>query len=196
MPSVKLSEALKEAIAHMSPKEKNKLLFRLVAKDSALVEKLTFELLETEADAKENRREDLYRDINRKLEEYRNYYYSPGYLLLELRSISGDINRHVKTTKDKYGEVVLNLFMLNKSLSLFSDKINRAKPHKQGTLSVYVVKRAVKILKLIERMHSDICLDFEDDLIELGQWISKSRIMKNNAPHEGLDIDRLLQPHL
>ena len=43
------------------------------------------------------------------------YYYSPGYLLLELRSISGRITQHVKTTKDKYGEVALNCLLLNQA---------------------------------------------------------------------------------
>lgn len=196
MTSVKLSDELKEAISNMLSKEKDKLLFRLIAKDAALVEKLKFQLLESGEDAKERRREELYREINQHLESYKNYYYSPGYLLLELRSISGAINRHVKTTKDKYGEVVLNLFMLNKSLALYMDRINQAIPRKQATLSAYVLKRAVKILGLIKRMHPDIRLDFEDDLMQLGALISKNNIMVNNAPNEKLDINKLLRPHL
>ncbi|MEM9887524.1 MAG: hypothetical protein AAF849_16630 [Bacteroidota bacterium] len=193
---MKLSDELKEAISNMLSKEKDKLLFRLIAKDAALVEKLKFQLLESGEDAKERRREELYREINQHLESYKNYYYSPGYLLLELRSISGAINRHVKTTKDKYGEVVLNLFMLNKSLALYMDRINQAIPRKQATLSAYVLKRAVKILGLIKRMHPDIRLDFEDDLMQLGALISKNNIMVNNAPNEKLDINKLLRPHL
>ena len=196
MASVKLSDELKEAISNMPLKEKDKLLFRLVAKDAALVEKLKFQLLESDVDAKEKRREELYREINQHLEDYERYYYSPGYLLLELRSISGVINRHVKTTKDKYGEVVLNLFMLNKSLALFIDRINKARPQKQGTLRSYVLKRAAKILNLIKRMHPDMRLDFEDDLIQLGQLISQNQLMLDTAHHEGLDIDRLLRPNL
>ena len=97
MARTKLSDELKEAIASLTHKEKDKLLFRLIAKDYALVKKLEFELLE-DGETKDERRQELYEMIEAEFARY--HYYSPGYLLLLLRSISGAIGRHLKTTKD------------------------------------------------------------------------------------------------
>jgi hypothetical protein len=46
MPRQKLPDELKAAISKMPDKEKDKLLFRLIAKEEALINRLTFELLE------------------------------------------------------------------------------------------------------------------------------------------------------
>lgn len=184
----KLSDELKEAITLLSAKEKDKLLFRLIAKDDALVRKLEFELLE-EGSSLEDRREEIYSTIDKGFEKYR--YYSPGYLLLALRGLSGDINRHVKTTKDKYGEVQLNLLMLNKSLGLFGDKIRKASPYKSRTLNNYVVKRATKLVALLRKMHEDYLLDFQEDIEKLGAHIDEQPLMKRLAEELGLDIEML-----
>lgn len=184
----KLSDELKEAITMLSNKEKDKLLFRLIAKDEALVERLKFELLE-DGSTKEDRREEIYEMISDGFDKYR--YYSPGYLLLVLRSLSGDINRHVKTTKDKYGEVQLNLLMLNKSLSLFGDKIRKVDFRKSRTLNNYVVKRAIKLVRLLRKMHEDYLLDFQDDVQNLGRYIDEQPLMKNLADELGLDLEML-----
>ncbi|MEL6718243.1 MAG: hypothetical protein AAFP82_05970 [Bacteroidota bacterium] len=195
MARVKLSDDLKHAISGLPSKEKDKLLFRLIAKDEALVEKLIFELLERDVSPKD-RRETLMEEIDHHLDQYKNYYYSPGYLLLELRSISGIITRHVKTTKDKYGDIQLNFFMLNKSLALFGERIQQARPQKQRTLSDYVIKRAVKLLKQLSKMHPDLRLDFEQDMMLLGKHISKNRLMVELAPSHGLNLSNLLEGHL
>jgi len=195
MARTKLSDDLKRAISNMLDKEKDKLLFRLIAKDAALVEKLTFELLEKDI-SPEDRRGELMEEINNLLERYKDYYYSPGYLLLELRAISGAITRHVKTTKDKYGDIQLNFFMLNKSLSLFGDRVQQVRSQKQRTFNNYVIKRAVRLLKQLSKMHPDLQLDFEDDMIQLGKHISQNRLMNNLAPAHGLNVMHLLNGHI
>ncbi|MEN0049113.1 MAG: hypothetical protein AAF806_18790 [Bacteroidota bacterium] len=191
MARVKLSEDLKQAIANLPAKEKDKLLFRLIPKDAALVEKLTFQLLEKDI-SPEDRRGELMEEINDVLERYKLHYYSPGYLLLQLRNISGAITRHVKTTKDKYGDIQLNFFMLNKSLALFGDRIQQAPKPKQRTLNNYVIKRSIKLLKQLSKMHPDIRLDFEEDMMQLGKHISENKLMNNLAPYEGLNVSHLL----
>jgi len=188
MARTKLSDELKKAISLLSNKEKDKLLFRLIAKDAALVERLTFELLE-EGESREDRREVIYRMIDEGFDKYR--FYSPGYLLLVLRSISGDINRHVKTTKDKYGEIQLNLLMLNKSLGLFGEKIRNVPSHKSRTFDNYVVKRAIKLVSLLRKMHEDYLLDFQEDIEKLGQYIDAQPHMHYLAEELGLDIEML-----
>ena len=170
-----LSDELKEAIANLSDKEKDKLLFRLIPKDPALVDRLTFQLLE-EGISTEDRRQDLRLHIRRQVELSAASFYSPGYLLLELRAISGEINRHLKTTRDKYGEIELNLFMLNYSLDLLSDQLRKFRHQKSRTLDTYIIKRAQKLEQLIAKLHEDYRLDFTDDWQHLIQHI-------NNLPN-------------
>ena len=190
MARTKLSDELKEAISLLSSKEKDKLLFRLIAKDAALVERLIFELLE-DKETKDDRRASIYQRIDKGFDRYR--YYSPGYLLLTLRSLSGDINRHLKTTKDKYGEIQLNLLMLNKSLGLFGQKIRNAPSRKSRTFDNYVVKRVVKLVGLLRKLHEDYLLDFQEDIQKLGQYIDEQPRMKILADELGLDIEMLKQ---
>lgn len=191
MARVKLTDDLKKAISGLSHKEKDKLLFRLVAKEPTLAEQLVFKLLEDGTSA-EDRRTDLAREIEQFLTDYQKYYYSPGYLLLDLRSISGKITQHVKTTKDKYGEVFLNFLMLNKALALFGDKIAKVRPNRSRTLNKYVVNRAIKLLGLLRKIHEDYRLDFSDSMIALGKHIQRIDAMKRMANEFELDLELLL----
>lgn len=191
MARVKLTADLKKAISGLSHKEKDKLLFRLIAKEPILAEQLVFKLLE-EGTSAEDRRTDLAREIEQYLIDYQKYYYSPGYLLLDLRSISGKITQHVKTTKDKYGEVALNFLMLNKALALFGNKIAKVRPNRSRTLNKYVVNRAIKLLGLLRKIHEDYQLDFSDSMIELGQHIQGIEAMKRMADEFELDLELLL----
>lgn len=191
MARVKLTDDLKKAISGLSHKEKDKLLFRLIAKEPILAEQLVFKLLESGTSA-EDRRIDLGTEIEQYLTNYQKYFYSPGYLLLELRTISGKITQHVKTTKDKYGEVYLNFVMLNQALALFGEKIAAVRPHRSRTLNKYVINRAIKLIGLVLRLHEDYRLDFSDAMIELGEHIQKIEAMKRMADDFELDIERLL----
>jgi len=190
MARVKLSDDLKKAISGLSHKEKDKLLFRLIAKEPILAEQLIFKLLEDGTSA-EDRRMDLGREIEQFLTDYQKYYYSPGYLLLELRTLSAKITQHVKTTKDKYGEVYLNFLMLNKALETFGGKIGKVRPHRSRTLNSYVVNRAIKLLGLLKKIHEDYRLDFSDSMIELGERIQKLEAMKRIADNFELDLEVL-----
>ena len=185
-----ITDELKKAIAQMPPKEKDKLLFRFLRSHPDLVEKLTFELLEPD-DNKELRRGELRDKILRSFEYYKNQYYSPGYLLLLLRDMSGDINRHVKATKDKYGEIELNFLMLNKSLELFGKEIKKATPQRSRTYNNYVVKRAIKLIALLEKMHEDLRLDFLPAMKDLAGHIKGQLNMMAVAEREGLDLGAL-----
>lgn len=176
----------------MPAKEKDKLLLKLIAKDEALIKKLEFQLLE-DGESTEERRELLQQEIEQFLETYDkgNYYYSPGYLLMELRSQSAKITAHVKTTRDKYGEVHLNLMLLNKCLLLFGERINKAKPQKSRTIDNYIIKRTLKILGLLKRLHPDMLLDFEEDLIQLGKQMLQQKTMLSIAKFNGLNLEAL-----
>ncbi len=195
MARVKLTDDLKKAISGLSHKEKDKLLFRLIAKEPILAEQLIFKLLEDGTSA-EDRRTDVGREIEQFLIDYQKYYYSPGYLLLELRTLSAKITQHVKTTKDKYGEVFLNFLMLNKALELFGEKIGKVRPHRSRTLNSYVVNRAIKLIGLLKKIHEDYRLDFSDSMIALGENIQKLDAMKRVADDFELDLELLLNGSL
>jgi len=191
MARVKLTDDLKKAISGLSHKEKDKLLFRLIAKEPILAEQLVFKLLEDGVSA-EDRRADLAKEIEQYLIDYQKYYYSPGYLLLDLRSLSAKITQHLKTTKDKYGEVYLNFLMLNKTLELFGKKISQVRPNRSRTLNKYVVNRAIKLLGLLRKIHEDYQLDFSDSMIALGQHIQSIEAMSRMATDFDLDMELLL----
>ncbi|PSR14109.1 MAG: hypothetical protein DA408_04465 [Bacteroidetes bacterium] len=192
MARIKLSDEFKAAVSKMPVKEKEKLLFRLLAKEPALVAKLEFELLEA-GNTTEERRADLQQQIAKTLDNANRYFYSPGYLLLDLRALSGEITRHVATTKDKYGEIALNLFMLNTALDLMGDKIRGFSSQKSNTLDTYVVKRALKLLALLAKIHPDYQLDFLNDRKALGKHIGGLHNMMRAAIFNGLDVNLLLE---
>ncbi|MBC6992607.1 hypothetical protein QWY85_06745 [Neolewinella lacunae] len=189
---IPLSEEMKKAVSRLSPREKDKLLFRLLVKEPALVAKLEFELLDA-GETAEDRRLDLLKEIEGYLQAEADHFYSPGYLLLAMRSISGDITRHVKTTKDKYGEIQANLLLLNDGLRPNRQKIASFSAGKARTLNDYVVKRTSKIVSLLHKQHPDIHLDFQDDLRELGENIVAIPLMANLAKVAGIDLAALLR---
>lgn len=192
MTRVKLPADFKKAVSQMPDAEKDKLLFRLLAKEPALVEKLAFELMEG-GETTEDRRADIQRDIEKHLTTYQNYFYTPGYLQMELRGISGEITRHVKTTKDKYGEVQLNLFMLNKCMELFNEQVMPFDAVRARTFNEYVVKRTLKIYTLLGKLHEDYVTDFKTDLQKLGDEIGKNHHMMKTAINHMLDVNWLLK---
>jgi hypothetical protein len=182
MARVKLSSELKKAISALSAKEKDKLLFRLIPKDELLVAQLEYRLLEEEATV-EFRRDEVRNIIERSVQRAANNYYSPGYLLLDLRAISGRINRHVKITRDKYGEIDLNLHMLNRTLELLGGHLRFASPWHSRTLNEYIAKRVLKLQKLLEKLpedyHADFRPAFQELADELGQLGNFTRVAKN-----------------
>lgn len=185
-----LSSELKAAIADLPDKEKNRLLYRLIPKDDLLVDQLIYKLLE-EGETQEERRENLQLEIRERLNRVR--FHSPGYLLLDLRAISGSITRHVRTTKDKYGEIVLNFFMLNHALELMGKQITSAGPHKSRTFDIYLVKRAAKLLVLLDKIHLDYQLDFEEQLRKLGQHLRRQPNALRRSNELGIDLTRYLK---
>ena len=107
----KISPDLTAAIRRMSPDRKDKLLLRLIAKDKLLIAQLQFELLEDKSTVEE-RVETLKALITKELKAVENYYFTPGNLMMAMRSLNARITEHVKITKDKLSEVTLTIFLL------------------------------------------------------------------------------------
>ncbi|GAB4002339.1 hypothetical protein GCM10028807_60810 [Spirosoma daeguense] len=166
-----LDPDLKKAIVRMSGVEKDKLLLRLIAKDSILTERLQFELVEHKQTIDERReliRQHIRRTANLKQD-------SAGWIMMDMRTISGYISRHLKVTKDKYGEVELTLYMLN----TFYDQ-NAHLLHKYNSrtdkAAEYIAKRTDQVLKKVSKLDPDYYVEFADDINKLLGWVH------HNAP--------------
>lgn len=190
MPRVKLSPELKEAISELPDQEKDKLIFRLLPSNAKLVERLIFELLE-EGSSQEERREEVEKKIEKALKAADQYFYTPGLLLLALRDLSGDINRHVQATRDKYGEAALNLFMLVRALELSGEKVRAEPRNRSRTFTDYVIKRCLKIVSLLQKMHPDLHFDFQENLEKLGALLQQNPTLVQVARDLGLDLKAL-----
>lgn len=180
----------KEAISYLSSSEKDKLILRLLKKDLNLANRLYFDLVDTRTI--DDRRLDLENRIKNRIERFSKHYSSPGYLMMDMREISGEITEHVKIAKDKFGEVSLNLLMLNEVLTIHNNRILEATQGKARKCCTYVIARAFKILILISKLHDDLLLDFNDDLVRLGQLLSENDYLMKTAIQNGFDVNWLL----
>ncbi len=163
----KIDKELQEAILFMPQAEKDKLLLRLIRKDPMLISQLTFELLGSQEEMV-GKREELLAQI-KKSATY-NYSHTPGLVMMEIRSISGEITRHVKVTKDKEGEIELFLTLL---LVYFQgyESVLRQNPHRTETFAPYVVKKLKFVLGKLNKLHEDYHLEYEDTVAELLNFI-------------------------
>lgn len=184
------SKEFKKAIQELPSTEKDKLLFRLLKKDLDLANRLHFELVDTET--VEDKRKTFEKIMIKKINQFSERFYSVGYLLQDTRYLSGDINQHVKITKDKFGEISLNIKMLNHLLLLNNEKIKNQSYVKSYTMCIYIIARTYKILILIKAIDEDYFLDLKDDLATLGAFISDNSSLMKTAINNELDINWLI----
>ena len=182
---MKFEKEFKDAIANLPSKEKDKLLLRLLKKDLALANQLNFQFVST--DSVENRREQYKRSLVMGIKRMTKAFYSPGYLMMDIRELSGQINEHVSITKDKYGEILLNIFLLKESLRLNNKNLKNHKIGKTHKLYVYILNKLFKILTLINALHEDLKLEFEEPLSNLANIISENHALMQTAIQNGFD---------
>lgn len=187
---MKFSKDFKEAISHLPGKEKDKLILRLLKKDIKLANRLEFELLSE--NSIEDRRNEVEQRIFDKATKTADYFHSVGYLNMDVRYLSGEITEHVYTTKDKFGEVYLNLKMINEVLSVNQQNLltNNSSARKFYTA---IIARAFKILILISKLHQDFHVDLEDELRQFGELIHDTPPLMDTAIFNGLDVNWLLK---
>ena len=157
-----LSKALKAEILALPREQKDKLLLRLIGRNDLLEQQLTFELLEAGASAPE-RRQALRQEIDRL---YHRHHESAGYLMMDMRPLHAQIVRHVKITKDKYGEVELVLYLLSQC---FEHQFRFVEWHNRKTdsLAEYLAKRTESLLKKYRALHEDLQFEFQAPLNRL-----------------------------
>lgn len=180
-----------KALQLLPDKEKDKLILRLLKHDLQLANRLRFELVDTES--VEDKRAQVGEQIIKKIKWSTERYYSIGYLLMDVREISGTINQHVSITKDKYGEISLNCLMLRQLLELNNQRIASEAYGKAYTLCVYIIARLFKILMLIQKQHEDLYMEFREDIETIGQYLGRNPNLMKAAIYNGLDVNWLIQ---
>ena len=184
----------KKALQELPEKEKDKLILRLLRRDMDLAEKLYFELVDT--DSVEDKRKLIENEISKTINAVSQRNYNLDSIAGEMRYISGSISHHVKITKDKFGEISLNLQMLNETIEQNAFSLAHSKPQKSNKFYNYVIVRAFKILLLIDALHEDFLLDFKEDLERLGANISKNTMLLKTAKYNSLDVNWILDAEI
>lgn len=188
------SKEFKEAISHLPSKEKDKLLLRLLKKDHILAKQLEFELIDQRG--VDERRAVVEEKIKKRVQQMKANFYSPGYLNLDIRDTSGYINHHVKVTKDKYGEVSLNILLLTEVLQQNRSNILNSSFSRANKLLVAIIARAFKILLLTQKLHDDFFIDLEDDLKNLGRLIGDNDYLMQTAIYHGFDVNWMIRAEI
>ncbi|MCF6222565.1 MAG: hypothetical protein L3J34_02430 [Flavobacteriaceae bacterium] len=187
---MKFEKEFKEALRNLPVKEKDKLILRLLKNDLTLANRLTFELLSTTSI--DDRRSEMEDRIKLRVERITESFYRPSYLMMEMRDLSGEINEHVSVTRDKLGEASLNTIMLIEVLKGNNTNIEKFTYGNSYKFCIYIIARAFKILLMIDRLHSDYRMEFNEDLKKLGVLIGNSEYLMKTAINNGLDVNWLL----
>lgn len=172
---------LKEAVLHLSPKEKDKLLVRLISKDKMLMKQLHFQLLEDEIDL-ENRIKNLREKLTEIFEPnfsgiYNAALYSHYKSLTNLlRQASGMINEHEKVTKDKFSEVEFRFQILNQSFEMYPILFERSHVAVADKLQRYVAARIKSSVSKYEKLHEDLQFDLHESVQHVVDFADKHNL--------------------
>ncbi|MFN3020210.1 hypothetical protein ACK1KB_04375 [Chryseobacterium sp. TY3] len=184
----------KDALANIPDKEKDKLILRLLKKDIILAKRLQYELLSEES--VEDKRNQLQDILDKKIESAIKHFKSPGYLSMDIRYMSGMITEHVKITKDKFGDIWLNLYMLTKLVPNLEEQLAYCSKRQGEKFYIPALARIFKILMAIVKLHEDDQYEFRENLQILGSSIVDNDHFMMTAMHHGLDVNWLTQNNI
>ena len=184
----------KDALANIPDKEKDKLILRLLKKDIILAKRLQYELLSEES--VEDKRNQLQEILDKKIESAIKHFKSPGYLSMDVRYMSGMITEHVKITKDKFGDIWLNLYMLTKLVPNLEEQLAYFSKRQGEKFYIPALARIFKILMAIVKLHEDDQYEFRENLQILGNSIGDNDQFMMTAMHHGLDVNWLTQNNI
>lgn len=183
---MKLSEhkELKIEILALPPKEKDKLLLRLIAKDKVLTEHLHFLLLEDESNLRE--RVELIKDqILQTMQVFsRNKSASAKEVLTNLRKLAKQVNHNFRVTKAIFEDVELRIFLFNHTPMEFkSSSFSSYKNHDQ-MFAIYFVKSTLVTLRKFYKLHEDLQFDLKEEMNKL-----LNKIYNGSAKEVALDLE-------
>jgi hypothetical protein len=179
------SKEFKTALSQLSSVEKDRLIFRLLKKDKILSKKLYFELIDQETtDQKRDQMEDL---VKEKVEYASKYISNQKYFVVLIRKISAEITEHVKVTSDKFGDVSLNLFLINQVLE-FNPQLSRQRFNEIYKLYLYIINKVVKALSLTKKLDEDYWMEIDEYLSELYTKITGNIYLEKLFINNGIDL--------
>ena len=182
------SKEFKQALSEFSSKEKDKLIFRLLKKDKLLSKKLYFELIDPETT--DDKRNSMEKIISERVSEISKYVANQKYFLVLIRKLSSEITEHVKVTTDKFGDVYLNLFLVNKILE-HNEKLGRQRFDAVYKLYIYLINKIFKALTLIKKLDGDYWMEFDELLSDIDFQIHETLYLEKLCMNNGLDFNWL-----
>ena len=167
---------LKQAIVDIPPKEKDKLLLRLIAKDKVLTEHLHFKLLENEQDLNA-RHLALKSEIDGAMELLNmDKRLSSKDTLTVFRKLNGQINHHYKVTKAVNSEVELRIYLLHQIPLVFNENVFSSLYKYQDKLSTYYLRTTLSMMNKYKKLHEDWQFDLSGDVDNLLNKIYTSKL--------------------
>ncbi|MCS3871596.1 hypothetical protein J3D55_004512 [Chryseobacterium ginsenosidimutans] len=182
------SKEFKAALSAFSNIEKDRLIFRLLKKDKLLSKKLYFELIDQETT--DNKRDAMEEMLAEKVLLASKYIGNQKYFLGIVRKISAEITEHVKITTDKFGEVSLNLLLINKILE-YNEDLSRQRFDNVYKLYLYIINKTVKSLSLIRKLDVDYWMELDEHLESLEEKIHKNNYLSKLFINNGIDFNWL-----
>lgn len=166
---MKLSEhkELKKEILALPPKEKDKLLLRLVAKDKVLTEHLHFTLLEDESNLRD-RVALIKTQILEVMEEFpKQRNFSAKEVLVSLRKLVKLVNHNFKVTKVNFEDVELRIFLLNNTIKKFKPNYFFSSKNYEQIFANFFVKAVLSTLQKFKKLHEDLQYDLNEGMNSL-----------------------------
>ena len=169
---------LKAAITAIPPKEKDKLLLRLIAKDKVLTEHLHFKLLEDESDLEE-RHLSLVKEIDEAFAVLNGMRKSTSKdALLVFRKLNGRVNHHYKVTKDPNTEVELRIHLLKMLPLGYNEGVFSPLAKFNERLKTYFLRTTLALYKKYVKLHEDLQYDLKDELNTLLGKLDQHQLAK------------------
>ena len=110
-------------------------------------------------------------------------------LLWRIKDFISQINEHVATTKDKYGEIELTLFLMNKTLKVYVQKELSQQSLYDNRMEQYVINKCMRTLLLIQKMDRDFWLDFNEDLMGIRSAFAQTHKLMKLSIYNGFDVN-------
>ena len=187
------SKEFKQALSEFSSIEKDRLIFRLLKKDKLLSKKLYFEIIDPETT--DQKRDQMEENVTEKLASAARYIGNPKYYLSTIRTISAEITEHVKVTTDKFGEVYLNLFLVDQILEN-NDSFAQQRFDNVYKLYIYLINKIVRALLLIKKIDDDYWMEFNQILGKIDDKVHENRYLEKLFINNGIDFNWLQSENL
>lgn len=182
------SKEFKTALSQLSSVEKDRLIFRLLKKDEILSKKLYFELIDEETT--DHKRDQMEEIVKEKVDFAAKYISNQKYFVVLIRKISAEITEHVKVTTDKFGDVYLNLVLINKILES-NHKLSYLRFDNVYKLYLYIINKIIKALSLTKKLDEDYHLELAEILEDIEFQIHENTYLDKLFINNGIDFNWL-----